>query len=344
MDDGILHYFEANIEFALPSNERVINPLLVVGYVNDIDVYHMDDGISHHFEANIEFALPSNKHVIDSLLVARYVNEANMYEDDESDVFSVVKNVEDYVFEGDDLNKGDMSEGGEPSNYPENDSGNSENEPEDSPLKKIYTEQMFTSFEVLEQCLKWYSNRISFETKIVRIEKENDVCFKKTYKCRHGGKYSPKKKLDPTTNKNQEHYEELQILLNTALGDCDEIGLALFDKNQGSSVLLIRNEDESFLTSTFQALKRIRRPEINIRNVMELDSKKQVSAQNKNLSEQELIQENDNLSISNPHQYKGKDYPANKRYLSAIENHNSMNIVLSNQNEILASRSKKKNK
>ncbi|CAG8850577.1 32550_t:CDS:1, partial [Racocetra persica] len=53
--------------------------------------------------------------------------------------------------------------------------GDSENELEDSPLKKIYIDQTFTSFEVLEQYLKCYSIRIGFETKIVRVEKENNI-------------------------------------------------------------------------------------------------------------------------------------------------------------------------
>ncbi|CAG8765432.1 1993_t:CDS:2 [Cetraspora pellucida] len=56
--------------------------------------------------------------------------------------------------------------------------GDSENELEDSLLKEIYMDQTFTSFEVLEHCLKRYSIRIGFETKIVRVEKENDICTK----------------------------------------------------------------------------------------------------------------------------------------------------------------------
>ncbi|CAG8829298.1 36527_t:CDS:1, partial [Racocetra persica] len=72
----------------------------------------------------------------------------------------------------DDINKTDVFE-----------DGDSENELEDSPLKEIYTDQTFTSFEVLEQCLKRYLIRISFETKIVRVEKENDICVRKIYKC-----------------------------------------------------------------------------------------------------------------------------------------------------------------
>ncbi|CAG8772895.1 8268_t:CDS:1 [Cetraspora pellucida] len=78
--------------------------------------------------------------------------------------------------------------------------GSLDNEPEDSPLKEIYVEQTFVSFDMLEQCLKRYSTRMRFETKIVRAEKEDNIFVHKTYKYRHSGKYLPKKKLDPTQN------------------------------------------------------------------------------------------------------------------------------------------------
>ncbi|CAG8828824.1 34021_t:CDS:2, partial [Racocetra persica] len=48
--------------------------------------------------------------------------------------------------------------------------GNSEDESENSPLREIHTEQTFTFFEVLEQCLKCYSTRMSFKTKIVQVD------------------------------------------------------------------------------------------------------------------------------------------------------------------------------
>ncbi|CAG8740615.1 13349_t:CDS:2 [Cetraspora pellucida] len=66
--------------------------------------------------------------------------------------------------------------------------GSLDNEPEDSPLKEIYVEQTFVLFDILEQCLKCYSTRMGFETKIVRAEKKNDIFIHKTYKCRHSGK------------------------------------------------------------------------------------------------------------------------------------------------------------
>ncbi|CAG8706272.1 14761_t:CDS:2 [Rhizophagus irregularis] len=37
------------------------------------------------------------------------------------------------------------------------------------------------------QFLKRYATQIEFETKIVRVEKKDDVYAQKTYKCRHGG-------------------------------------------------------------------------------------------------------------------------------------------------------------
>ncbi|CAG8516255.1 17086_t:CDS:2 [Gigaspora rosea] len=61
----------------------------------------------------------------------------------------------------------------------------SDNEPDDSPLKEIYSEQTFTSFDLLEKYLKCYFIWIGFKTKIVRVEKENNVIAHKTYKCHH---------------------------------------------------------------------------------------------------------------------------------------------------------------
>ncbi|CAG8793563.1 8550_t:CDS:2, partial [Racocetra persica] len=101
--------------------------------------------------------------------------------------------------------------------------------------------------------------------------------------------------------------------------------------------------------------KKIREPKINIRNAIELDSKKVSYSYGFRLCKKalniaitngsnKLIQENNNFSISNPYQYKGKGHLANKRSLLAIKNYNSTNIVSSNQDKILASGSKKKNK
>src|SRR5581483_1521531 len=79
-----------------------------------------------------------------------------------------------------------------------------DDEVEDSPLKELYTAQTFISFEVLEQSLKRYSTKRGFNTKIVRVEKEDGVYARKTYKCHHRNKYEPKKKLDPTENRERE--------------------------------------------------------------------------------------------------------------------------------------------
>ncbi|CAG8517271.1 10549_t:CDS:1 [Scutellospora calospora] len=92
-----------------------------------------------------------------------------------------------------------------------------DNEPEDSPLKEIYIEQTFTSFDILEQCLKHYLTRIGFEMKIVRAENKNNIFVHKTYKCRHSGKYLPKKKLDPTQNQDRESVRiEYKFTLNAS--------------------------------------------------------------------------------------------------------------------------------
>jgi len=92
-----------------------------------------------------------------------------------------------------------------------------DDEVEDSPLKELYTGQTFISFEVLEQSLKRYSTKRGFNTKIVRVEKEDGVYARKTYKCRHGNKYEPKKKLDPTENRERESVcIECGFLLNAS--------------------------------------------------------------------------------------------------------------------------------
>ncbi|CAG8640956.1 12258_t:CDS:2, partial [Cetraspora pellucida] len=64
--------------------------------------------------------------------------------------------------------------------------------------------------------------------------------------------------------------------LNKLISSCwySEESLAIFEKIQGSSVQVIQNKDEPLPTSTFQALERICEQETNIRNAIELDSKK----------------------------------------------------------------------
>src|SRR6266496_3327759 len=109
-------------------------------------------------------------------------------------------------------------------NYDKNDNENDVNEasdiddePDDSSLKDIYTGQTFTTFEVLEICLKRYAEKMSFEIRIVRCEKEDGSWARKSYKCHHGGKYEPKKKVDPTHNRNQESARiECGFLVNAA--------------------------------------------------------------------------------------------------------------------------------
>ena len=71
-----------------------------------------------------------------------------------------------------------------------NETSDIDDEPDDSSMKDIYTGQTFTTFEILETCLKRYANKMGFEIRTVRD--------RKTYKCHHGGKYESKKKVDPT--------------------------------------------------------------------------------------------------------------------------------------------------
>ena len=78
-----------------------------------------------------------------------------------------------------------------------NEASDIDDDPDDSSMKDIYTGQTFTTFEILETCLKQYANKMGFEIRTVRCEKENGSWVRKTYKCHHGGKYEPKKKLIP---------------------------------------------------------------------------------------------------------------------------------------------------
>ncbi|CAB5360432.1 unnamed protein product [Rhizophagus irregularis] len=99
-----------------------------------------------------------------------------------------------------------------------------EDEPEDSPLKEIYSGQTFTSFEILEQSLKRYASQKGFEIRVVRSEKEANVWARKTYKCHHGGKYIPKKKVDPTQTRNRESIRiECGFLVNASYRKCQNL-------------------------------------------------------------------------------------------------------------------------
>ncbi|CAG8481463.1 1803_t:CDS:2 [Dentiscutata heterogama] len=193
------------------------------------------------------------------------------------------------------------------------------------------------------------SNTIFKEIDYISLEDCHGIGVKKTWKVKH---------IQSTTN-----HSQFVLLLKDALFNMkliplrwfSEEGLVVFDKNQELSVQVVQN-DEPIPTSTFQILERIHGQEINVRNAIKLDSKKvsyenilqrfieeQASVQNKNVSEPELNQDG-SFKISNPSQHKGRGRPANKRYLSAIENHNSNNVSSNNQNEDSESRPKKKNK
>ncbi|CAG8471058.1 13533_t:CDS:2, partial [Racocetra persica] len=146
---------------------------------------------------------------------------------------------------------------------------------------------------------------------------------------------------------------------------------------------IIQNENKPS-TRTFQILERIHDQEVNNRVAVELESKKvsycrslgfckkalniaitndsnkalenflqqfideQILSQCQNTYEpsvQELDQRTNDLKISDPLQHKGKGHPANKRYLSANENHDIKNVGLNHQDdETLESGSMKKNK
>ncbi|CAG8719078.1 17829_t:CDS:2, partial [Cetraspora pellucida] len=160
---------------------------------------------------------------------------------------------------------------------------------------------------------------------------------------------SASQQLDHKVGFIEDDYEEPQILLNIALEDCSDS--------------LVQSKSKSLPTVTFETLKRIRGQEVNSKIAVKSDSKKvsygrelgickkalnitimnginkvledllqhfineQVLAQSSstasNLSEQGIGQEINSFIISNPSQHKGKGHPANKRYLSAIENQNN---------------------
>ena len=61
-----------------------------------------------------------------------------------------------------------------------NETSDIDDEPDDSSLKDIYSGQTFTTFEVLESCLKNYAKRTGFEIRTVRSEKEDDKWARKT--------------------------------------------------------------------------------------------------------------------------------------------------------------------
>ncbi|CAG8731406.1 24569_t:CDS:1, partial [Cetraspora pellucida] len=111
---------ENDADLALFSSEYMIDKLPIFGNINRASIYKSD-------------ALRNKP---DTLVVSRYVevSKSNNFKNEHS-ALSVIENI------GDDISKDDYSE----------------NKPKDSSLKEIYSEQIFTSFEVLERCLKRYS-------------------------------------------------------------------------------------------------------------------------------------------------------------------------------------------
>ena len=84
--------------------------------------------------------------------------------------------------------------------------------------------QTFTTFEILESCLKKYAQKTGFEIRTVRSKKEDGKWARKTYKCHHGGKYEPKKNVDPTHNQIQESARiDCGFLVNGAYCKCSNL-------------------------------------------------------------------------------------------------------------------------
>ncbi|CAG8787153.1 20129_t:CDS:2 [Gigaspora margarita] len=119
---------------------------------DDMEEYDMNNETTYYPEDDMEIALPPNKCYFDTLPVIGYVDKTGIsYEGSEyehgQDTLSVVENVVDS--DSSKLESEDVEDGISECN-------NLEDEPNDSFLKDIYTEQTFTSFEVLEKCLKRY--------------------------------------------------------------------------------------------------------------------------------------------------------------------------------------------
>ncbi|CAG8723458.1 8915_t:CDS:2, partial [Racocetra persica] len=119
--------------------------------------------------------------------------------------------------------------------------------PEDSSLKEIYSRQTFTFFDILKQCLKYYSTQIGFETKIVRSEKEYVLI--------------------------QSEKALFNIKLIPSCWYLEE-SLAILDENQESSIQVVRNEDSQIFIRMFQTLEKIHRQDVDNKIAVKLDSKK----------------------------------------------------------------------
>ncbi|EXX62892.1 hypothetical protein RirG_157450 [Rhizophagus irregularis DAOM 197198w] len=152
-------------------------------------------------------------------------------------------------------------------------------------------------------------------------------------------------------------------------------GLSVMDKIQENSIQLIQDGEQR--TGTFYTLNIIRGQEVYNEFIKNLDSKKEIFGRGiglckkalnlaiasnshqvfENLLQQFIEQQTVSLSaqdddlteevlgISNPIQHKGKGRPANKRYLSAIENCSNRNANSKNQDQDEVSEgSRKKNK
>ncbi|CAG8841559.1 32757_t:CDS:2, partial [Gigaspora margarita] len=116
-------------------------------------------------------------------------------------------------------------------------------------------------------------------------------------------------------------------------------GLLVFDEDQ-ESIRVVQSYDNLISTSTFQALEKIRGQKINNKVAVKSDSKKVSYGRGLGICKKALNlaimngtnkgsgQEIEDINISNPFQHKGRGRLANKRYLSAIENHDTKRIRL----------------
>ncbi|CAG8500400.1 16358_t:CDS:2 [Racocetra persica] len=125
-------------------------------------IYGVSEGVYKYVSGSVYEGVIGSIYEDMSGSIYKGVNES-IYEDINRSIYKgVSESVEDNIF--DDFEnepitksvKNNISEG-----------GNSEDEFKNSPLREIHIGQTFTSFEVLEQCLKHYLTRMRFKTKIV---------------------------------------------------------------------------------------------------------------------------------------------------------------------------------
>ncbi|CAG8539090.1 27710_t:CDS:2, partial [Racocetra persica] len=220
----------------------------------------MDYEISSCTENDAAFAILSVEYMTDKLPVLENVNnKAGIYESCDSknkaDTLTVNKNIE--------VSKGDDSEN---------------------------NRDALSVIENIENVVSKYDSskdepNNSSEDKLVRVKKENNICTRKTYKCRHGDKYQPKKNLDSTKNRERESAcINCGFMLNTAYQKYENrVFVNKFVENY-NHILLNSESYQQFLPSSRKRILRNKYPnqEIYSKDLYKMIHKFKVDAQVKN--------------------------------------------------------------